>query len=318
MEFLELIKSLSEEELNDIVQERINYLEEFYCTELDNIGFQIDYNPSNYRLTDTSNLYDYGVVCVYRGYIPKNTKITYGVTNNTGNGLVHNEGCYYYLDDDSYILDFCKFIKKVNVLDEYDFFDYLLLFMENYFGYLENINRDDMFKMIYKENGLLHDPINEHRYSSFKKKGNALCSEYAVFAQNILSVFGFDMYMVFGAQGKTGTEDSSHAFNLITFKQEENSKIINLLADFCNSSLVIDINLEKVCRSPFIAKLDCIDEDFIDDLINNDKHLIFDDYNYMLFSNNIFKISNAKIRDYYINVTKQKDYVKKIGSGFNE
>lgn len=307
MEFLELIRNVSSEELDSIVHERIKYLEEFYDTEIDNIGFQIDYNPSNYRLSDLGNSYDYGILCAYRGYIPKNTKITYGITNNVTNGLVHNDGCYYYLDDDSYILDFCKFIRKADVLDEYDFFDYLLLFMEKYFGYIEDINRNDMFKLIYKENGLLYDPIHDHKFSDFKKKGNALCSEYAVFAQNVLSLFGFDMYMILGAQRKTGTTDNSHAFNLVTFEDKKT----NLLIDFCNSSIVFNIGLEKLCRSPFIGYIDCIDESFIDELVNSDTHLVFDDCNYMLFSDNIFKVGNGKVRDYYIDVVKQKEYLKK-------
>lgn len=315
MDFLEYIKSLNNNELNSVVGKRIKYLENIYESSLDNIGFQVDYNPKCQFFTNISNEYDYGVLCIYRGYIVKNTKITYGITNDFSKGLVYNEGCYYYLDDDTYILDFCKFIKNIDVSDEYDLFDYVLLFLENYFGYFKDMNRSDMFKMIYNENGLFYDPINEHKFSSFKKKGNAICSEYAITAQNILSIFGFDTYLVFGTYGKTFEKDDDHAFNLISFERCKDSEIVNALIDFSNSSVVLDINLKKVCRSPFIGYLECLDEDFINDLINNDKHLIFDDYNYMIFLNNIFKIGNDLKRDYYLDVVKQKEYVKRLGSG---
>lgn len=310
MEFLDLIKNCSDEELENIVKERINYLEEYYNSDLDNIGYQVDYNPSNYSYSD-NDFYDYGVLCVYRGYIPKNTRITYGVTNDVSKGLVYNEGCYYYLDDDSYIIDFCKFIRNANVLDEYDLFDYTLLFLEKYFGYFKDINRSDMFKMIYNEDGLYFDPINEHKFSSFKKKGNAVCSEYAVASQNILSVFGFDMYMVVGTEGTTKQNSESHAFNLISFIEEETSNVVNALIDFSNNSLVMSIKLEKICRSPFIGYIDCIDSEFIDDLINNDKHLVFDDCDYILFSNSVMKVTNGRKKDYYIDVVKQKEYIKR-------
>lgn len=313
MGFLDLIKIYSDNELENIVRDRIVYLEELYEYELDNIGFQVDYNPSNCVFLDNNNEFGYGVLCIYRGYIPKNTKITYGVTNDVLRGLVYNDGCYYYLDDDSYIVDFCKFIKNADVLDEYDLFDYTLLFLQRYFGCFEIINREDMFKMIYNKSRLLYDPINEHKFSDFKKKGSALCTEYAVAAQNILSVFGFDMYVVIGAQGSNEKNFESHAFNLINFKEETEDEV-NAIIDFSDSVLVMNSKLETICRSPFIGYIDCIDSEFLDDLVNNNKHLIFDNYNLVLFSNSIMKCTDGNTRDYYIDVTKQKQYIKKIGS----
>ena len=311
MGFLDLIKICSDNELENIVRDRIVYLEELYEYELDNIGFQVDYNPSNCVFLDNNNEFGYGVLCIYRGYIPKNTKITYGVINNIASGLVYNGGRYYYLDDDSYIVDFCKFIRNADVLDEYDLFDYTLLFLQRYFGCFERINREDMFKMIYNESGLFLDPVGEHKFSDFKKKGSALCSEYSIAAQNILSVFGFDMYVVLGAQGSERKDYESHAYNLISYTEEETSCEINALIDFSNSVVVMNSKLEKVCRSPFIEYIDHIDSEFLDDLMNNDKHLMFDNYDLILFSNSIMKCTNGEIRDYYIDVTKQKEYVKR-------
>lgn len=301
-----MIKETKLEDIDDIVRMRIDCLEKYSDNDVSNIGYQVDYNPKYYIVTDDSSLYDYNVLCMYGGYIPRNIKITYGITNNTSSGLVYNEGCYYYLDDDSYIIDFCKFIKNADVLDEYDLFDYLLLFLENYFGYFKDMSRSDMFKMILKENGLFYSPIAEHKFSSFKKRGNAVCSEYSIAAQNILSIFGFDMHMVFGYQTKTGSESDNHAFNFISFEEEDSNNIVNALIDFSNSSLVLNTNFEKVCRSPFIGYIDCIDDEFISGFINNDICLEFNDYNYMLFPNSVMKVTNDLKRIYSMDNIKQK------------
>ena len=304
MDFLEQIQTLEGEELESIIQKRIDELEEISKKDnddIDTIGYHLEYNPTEYYIEDTSDgkYFNVDVRCFYSGYIPKNTRMVYGMAYDN-NRLVSNDGRYYYLDDDSYILEFCKYIKDKEIINEYELFEYILDFLRDYFGFIKTIEREEMLKMIYKADRLYFDPADEHKISWFKKKGNAMCSEYAILAGNILNVFGIDSYLVIGRE-KTGDEKGdSHAFNLISFKEKESNQEVNALIDFANFTTVLDFDFKKIGETPYIIELEELTEDFVKELVQNEKHITFEDYSYMIIGNSMIKIGYEKDRDYFI------------------
>ena len=302
MYFYDMIKDMSDEEIEKHVSYEIHDLETI--SKLNNIGdiigFKLDYNPSNCDLTskEDSCIVPIQVRCFYGGYVPKGMKVVYGFAAGK-NGMASNIGMYYIIDSDSYIYDFCKFIKDKNVVDEIDFFEYVLSFIENYFGVLKGNNRDEMFKMILKNDRQYHEPVREHKFSDFKKKGNAMCSEYAIMANNILSVFGFDSYVIIGYEKDEKTGLEGHAFNFVSYTNDKYERV-NALVDFANSVSVFDINFNKLGNSPYIIYLDKLDNEFVDNFINNEVHLINNDYYYVVMGNTLLQLISERNRDYYI------------------
>lgn len=201
MEILEFIKDLDDEFLERFVKERIDFLEEDEEGLLpDTIGYRLNYNPSSLiMLKDKKKeLQQVSIIDNYNGYIPKNTRIVYGMVYNPKTMAKSNGARYYYLDEDSYILEFCKFIRDKEINTPYMLFDYIFDFIKDYFGRIELIDREKMMNYLLKKDHYFYDPINENKYSMFKGKGNAMCSEIGVMAQNILSFLGFDVKYVMG------------------------------------------------------------------------------------------------------------------------
>lgn len=201
MDILEFIKDLDDKELEEVVNLRIKYLEEDeYAFLPDTIGYKLDYNPSSFIMPNTNpkditqvELGDY-----YNGYIPYGTRIVYGMICDNDGIVKSNGGRYYYIDDDSYILDFCKYIREKDIDSTYVLFDYVYDFIQDYFGRVQLIDRETMMNYVLREGCYFYDPTKENTFSMFKSKGNAMCSEIGLMAQNILSFLGFDVSYVMG------------------------------------------------------------------------------------------------------------------------
>ena len=122
MKFYNETKNLSNEELERVVKIRINQLERKSKKEngnIDIIGYDIGYNPEIYDIKKPGKLPPVRTIYIYDGYVPKNTRYVYGITPEVFNNSYSNVGCYYYVDDDSYILDFCKYVRDKDVQNEY-------------------------------------------------------------------------------------------------------------------------------------------------------------------------------------------------------
>ena len=315
------IKDLEDEELKDFVEERIKKLEDKSLEDnnySDTIGYKIDYNLTTKILTDINDKSDMDIIIrwLHYGYIKKNTRIVYGINSTGINGCLYgNSGNYYYVDDDSYILEFCKIIKNQEILDEYDFFEYVLDFIRLYFGSIELISREDMFKMIVNSSGRYYEPIKKHNLSDFKKKGNAMCSEYATLANNILSFFGFDIYYVIGETCATTLPPVKHAFNFMRFTEKQTGEEENILIDFMKSIPIVDIDGSMLSLSPYIGHIDEINDELISELSNDERRLIMSEYEYTKINDSLLQIAYPDIeREYYINQElglKPKIYNKK-------
>lgn len=301
MEFYELIKTMSLEELENCIK-RIICVSEMISKDhnkVDYIGYNLDYNPTYYPFLDKEeNSVGIDLRCFYNGYIPKNTKMVYKVKIES-NMVSSNDGSYYYIDDDSYILEFCKYIKDIEVENEFNLFFLILNFLNKYFGNFNNVDRDTMFKMILKNESTYYDPINEHSIKKFKNSGNAMCSEYAVFAQNILSIFGFDSSIIIGQTIKND-EEECHAFNLVSYVEKDTGKEVFQLVDFSFSTGVLNVNFKKVIDAPYIIDLDDFDEEKIEDFMANEYKIEYMDYIYMLMNDDLMRLATGDIRQYYI------------------
>jgi hypothetical protein len=240
---------------------------------------------------------------MYDGYIPKDTKVIYGFSIDQRK-LLSNRGMYYKVDDDGYIYDFCKYIKDKDVSNEEDLFEHILIFLMKYFGVFKFSERDDMFKVILKDDKTYHDSIREHKLSDFKGKGNALCSEYSIMANNILNVFGIYSCVLFGQLEITDKGKDGHAFNLVSFVDSDTHERVNALVDFSNGVNVYDFSYNKIGDSPFIIYLDNI-EDTVNKFICDDTHINGKEYDYMVIGRTLLQMYTDRARDYssYNNLT---------------
>lgn len=241
IEIIEYIKRLDDKELRNFVEERIEFLEEdedgMYP---DTIGYIVDYNPESTILTkeNENTIADTILRNNYMGYIPYGTRIVYGIATDKEGLVKTNLGRYYYIDDDDYIFGFCKSIRDKEITDIYMLFDLIFNYIQDYFGIIEQIDRDKMTNLILKKEYHFFDPIYENRLSMFKKKGNAQCSEIALAAQNILSFFAIESNYIFGSLRRITTEDGHIP--------EDLTKEIVVTKDIKNiSELVEEINKEK-------------------------------------------------------------------------
>jgi len=304
MRFLREIQGLDEEHLRKKVSSKIKRLEAQSLKENPDyqvLGYQVEDIPQLYQLERTGNesYISLTMRCFYNNFIPKNTKIVFGLVYNRL-GRAGSFGKSYYLDDQEYLYDFCKYIQEIDIEDEVELFGYIRDFLKKYFGYFQVLDRDQMLTMLMDINGNPFPINNTHSIKNFKGKGNALCSEYAVMAQNILRLFGFESYLVLGTEKVNDNNPEGHAYNLITYKDSETKTTRHAVLDFMNPVSVYDHDYHKIGEEPFIGYIDKLDEEVVNELIHGDKHLVFDDYGYCIFGNSLLKLGFNRTRNYYV------------------
>lgn len=305
MNYYKQLKNLSDIELKKKISSKIKKLER--KSKKNNpdthnvLGYHLGENPTQYEkyMSDSGDNFDLELRCFYNGYLCKGTKMVYGLEYDM-KGNAGNHGNYYYIDDDSYIYDFCKYIQDKDIENDYELFDYMLEFIRDYYGYIKQLERGDMFKLITKNKNEYFKPIKEHSISDFKGKGNAMCSEFSVMAQNLLRFFDYESYIMIGTERIGNHKPESHAFNLLTFKEIDTNKKRNVLIDFSNYINIFDINFKKIGEMPFMGYLDRLDQNLVEEMIFGDKHLVFDDYAYYILGNSMSKLAYERKRDYFI------------------
>ena len=303
MKRVDTIQTMKENKLDKYVERRKRKLEKQTKDEQVVLGFDIDYNPQpvSFKELDDATKYEIGATTCFPNYIPKNTKMVYAMYFNETTGKISNNGQYYYIDDDSYIKDFCKYIKEKDIQTVTELLDYMYEFIDEYFGLvmLDDRKREDFNHLIYKNSNSYYKPIDEHKLSSLKKKSKAQCTEIAVLAQNILKFLGFESYIIIGdIQYSDDKIKESHAFNLVSYKNKKTNEQVNLLVDFSSAVIVYDINFKQIGLAPFIGELDCNLKEGIEDLI--DQGLNFENYSYIVFGSKVLKWVQEVDRKYSI------------------
>ena len=294
MDILEELYELTDEELEKYVRNRINILENEYINSnhyRDYIGYNLDINPKYPIYTNENE--DYDIVEMFSSinyYIPLYTKVVYGMI--APKEYACNGGYYYYIDDDSYIIDFLKYIKNNKVINDYDLFDELLWFIDERFENINGMQRRDINKLIMENDSIFYPLNNEHYLSSFYKKGCAECSEYALLAHNILFFLGYNCMYIMGVNDNQG-----HAFNFVSYYDNKLETAKNVLLDFSYPVCSVYINHEVDCKNPFICELDKNIYEVISDF-KNGKSVECNNYFFMYFENQMFKFSYDKKREY--------------------
>ena len=291
MSILETIYNLNDIELEKYVRNRINELEDKSMSSKEYrsyIGFNLDINPKNSIYEENNNVVFVNNKADY--YIPLYTKMVYGMHGNYG--YISSAGDYYYIDDDNYILEFIKVIRKYGILDDRDLFDKVLWYLEDLFGKYEFICREDMNRLILQDDTNYYKLSKEHKLSNFYSKGNALCTEYSLVAHNILSFLGYNSIFVIGLNAQM-----NHAFNFVSYNDMVTNNKKNILIDFSMPVYSMYTNYDRDCTNPYIYELS---EDIHDVLLNlsNGESLICDGYFLMYFDNLSLKFNYVEERNY--------------------
>lgn len=301
MNFYNNIKDMTDEEIEKYLSYEICSLENI--SKENNIygliGYNLHFNPGKISILDKDKQAFIEEVKFHTGYVPKGTKVVFGC-NTYENGMSFNGGEYYVVDDEEYVYEFCKSIKEADVRSDEELLEFILVFLNGYLGGNGNQTRAEMFQLIMKPDCTYYDSIREHKLSDFKGKGNAVCTEYAIMANNILTVFGFDSTIVLGELKIGDNEAQDHAFNIVSYTDNEYNRN-DMLVDFSASIDVYDFSYNRIGDVPYIIDLADVDDNFFQKFYYNEKHLRFDDYYYVSEDNMLLplKIDN-KIRDYYV------------------
>ncbi len=261
----------TDEEIKEIIDYFIQeYVKQSLCyiKGKTNIGKQIEVNPQR-RFNDFSD-YKIAINSRWCGYIPKGTKVVYKCVSH--DGIDSNDGGYYYMDDESYLYEFAKFVQGL------DFNDNVILFIQaidrfihRYFDNpIMGINREEIHKLIEDVEGRKLGPVKEHYLSDFKGKGAALCTEYSAVAQNIMTLFGLNTEMLMGTK---------HAYNILIDKDGTFNVV-----DFTNHVKIYDVQLKYKERIPFVVSLGEYDPVKYYELIYGNRQLRIGNYDIVRFS----------------------------------
>ena len=304
MNFYEKVKDLDQKTRRKKIEKRISSLEKRSRKENGGnkqIGYHVGYNPERKELIDRGDKVEFNLEATIfcNGYIPRGSEIVYGLHYNNF-GEAGNHGKYYTIDDDSYIYDFFDYMDGVEVVSDFEMFNYIEEFLRSYFGFFPDGTRDERFRLIAKNDDRYYAPTIEHSIKSFKKTGRALCSEYAIHAQNILQVLGYDCCMIIGNVEQEYAGNISHAFNLISYKPKASKEINDFLIDFASMVSIYDENYERLGLAPFMGKIEDLSDDFLNDFVEGKEKLVFEDYEYVLIGGSLFKIGYSQMREYRV------------------
>ncbi len=313
MDIYEMIrKCTSEKELQDLsesaieVYTKVAYKENGY---VGYIGTKLDINPIANHIADKSFEFDkyYSAITMWNGYVPLGTKIVYGRFYDEKFKTSSHKGCYYYLDDDSYILEFFYYLKDKDISSEYD----LIIEVDNFIKkkFCKNINakeRDELNKLIYKNNDLFFRPCKEHSIKDFYNNGSAMCSEISIVAENLLSVLGLEVINM---------QDREHAFNIFVSHDEEDTGIYIL--DYSNWVGCYNYKYELIDTLPFFKKIENCDSDYIDKVVNEGKRIIMNDYYLYCINGTMYEITTTNKRNYGVDfaIEKEKSLILKRKNG---
>ncbi len=294
----EIKNSKNEEEIKQIIDsviiECLEALEEINIdTKVKNtLGVESDINYERIYLNENDkNDNTYNMQAVWTGFIPKTTKIIYGI-NIDKYKEVANQGSYYYIDDNSYLYEFSKFIKEKEIDTDEDFILYVYDFLNKYLGNILNKKqRKDIHKLIYKNENVFYKPIKEHSNKDFIGTGGAMCTEYATLAQNILTLYGFDMMYLM---------DDKHAYNLIFLNEK-----VHLL-DLSMCVVVLDEHHNEIGTLPFLEEIENYSNELLKRVIYGDEKFILNQYFDIYINDRLFKFTISEKREYGVWGTREE------------
>lgn len=214
--FRVMLLNANERQTKEIIDSRITFLEES-CDKVRTISPEILEQH------------------VHRGYIGGNTKVVFEI------GAV-SPANHYKLKSTNYIHEAAALLQenKNSVNNGMQLFNNIEGFLISYFGIPKDLSgktRGDFLEQKIGLNNLFDDELffqalENIDISIFKGEHVAMCSEQAAIAQNILSLFGYETYYMFGGVSIDGNFEH-HAFNVVV----DNSGRKNII-DFSITSMM--------------------------------------------------------------------------------
>lgn len=276
MDLLEKINNSSEEELTKVIdiaiQSAINSSEK-----KESLGFNV-----GSLATDK--------IPAHKGFIAPDTKIKYS-------NLSMNS---YSMKTTDYIYEFAQFIKRNKITNRGSLVKFIEDFINIYFGIPNGIDeRDTYFDQITFQTTSTDEEYFEKlehlEIGDLKGKNIALCTERAAIAQNLLSLFGFEVYYCMGCVFNKDKEET-HCFNIARAKDNF------ILLDY---SLPVPIfeNGQTTGYAPFQGII-ALNE--LNDILENSLNKDFPNYEYLKTPQGIKRVPTGQNRTYNVGNIKFK------------
>lgn len=185
--------------LNDIPKEKIDLVIAKRVEELERTAIKIKEIGNVERPNENASH--------HKGFISKDTKVCYTISQNG-----------YSISSTDYLYDFINYIKNNNLSPTPNT---VFKFLDEYFGSRTST-----------------DVRNERDFTdiaNFKHSGNAMCTERAALANNILSFLGIETYFCDGAVCNTNGEGEAHAFLIIKNSKGKYSLYDPTYSIYCNN-----------------------------------------------------------------------------------
>ena len=245
MELLQKVLECSEEEVDSIIERAVDDANK-NAIPVEKLGF-LDYEIEK---------------SIFKGFIPLKTRIKYANFNLEDYGM----------ETTDFLYEFAHFIKKNQINHKGAFIYSLEYFINQYFGYPGQVERETIFHDIAWQTTTTDEDffkaLRDNKIGDLKGKGAAQCTERSALAQQILSLFGIESYYCMGCVDWSDKQEA-HCFNIVKRKNDY------ALLDYSIpvTSYHTDGSMKAFC--PFIGTL--TNEEFVD-FIQNGMIKFFDDY----------------------------------------
>lgn len=249
MELLtQILNCKSDEEVDVIITEAINKMNSS-TQPIEQLGF-LDYGKT---------------VNYYKGFIPLNTRIKYDSMGMETYGMESTD--FFY--------DFAHFVRKKRINNKSSIIFSVETFINQYFGLPGIIDRktifDDKAWNSTTTDEEYFEALQNNKLGDLKGKGAAECTERAALAQQLLSLFGTEVYYCMGCVD-LGDRQEGHCFNIVRRKKDY------ALLDYSVPITSYNDNGSVNAYYPFVGELS--NEEFLD-FINNGMLKSFENYQYV-------------------------------------
>lgn len=244
----QILNCKSDEEADVIITEAINKINSS-TQPIEQLGF-LDYDKS---------------VSCYRGFIPLKTRIKYTSINIETYGMESTD--FFY--------DFAHFVRKYGINNKGLMIYNMEYFINQYFGFLGKSDRETIFNDNAWNSTITDEEyfaaLQNNKLGDLKGKGAAECTERGALAQQLLSLFGTEVYYCMGCID-LGDRQEAHCFNVVRRKKDY------ALLDY--SVPIKSYNNDGAVNAyyPFIGELS--NEEFLD-FVNNGVLKKFENYQYV-------------------------------------
>lgn len=191
-----ILNAVNDKEVDKIIENKITSMDK-NSTKVGQLGF-LSYGKANY---------------LFSGFIPLKTRIKYE------NLAVETYG----METTDYFYEFAHFLRKYNINSKGSLIYNLEYFINNYFGYPNGTDRSEIFNEIAWQTTATDEDyfaaLENNKIGDLKGKGVAQCTERSALAQQILSLFGTEIYYCMGCID-LGDRQEGHCFNIVKRKSD--------------------------------------------------------------------------------------------------